>query len=120
MKFNLLAPMAADDYLSTFKHMFTNMFRDKTQALPFQPHNWSKHRQKLKAWKKVEQVKDEKPVFKPTEYASNEDRWTVFVMCDWCNLLKGAMFLLIMNIMMQIGGRVGEGSTIMKEGIKVV
>eukprot|EP00957_Ditylum_brightwellii_P116674 8899796-Ditylum_brightwellii.AAC.1 len=73
MKFDLLAPKAADDYLSAFKHLFTNMFRDKTQALPFQPHNWSKYRQKLKAWKKALQAKDRKHVFKPTECASDED-----------------------------------------------
>eukprot|EP00957_Ditylum_brightwellii_P015926 1199336-Ditylum_brightwellii.AAC.1 len=61
MKFDLLAPKVADDYLSTFKHLFTNMLRDKPQAHPFQPHNWSRYRQKLKAWKKAEQAKDGKP-----------------------------------------------------------
>ena len=114
-----LSPKSADDYLSAFKKWCLLRFRQQKEPNTFKAFQWNQYRTKLKKWKKQERLVQGKPLSKPTTAANDTDRWTSFAMCVWCNLVQGALFLLVFNILVQIGGRVSESSTCLKEDITV-
>eukprot|EP00957_Ditylum_brightwellii_P197059 15012544-Ditylum_brightwellii.AAC.1 len=58
------------------------------------------------------------PLIKSKEVADNRERWTIFVMCMWSNVMKGSMLVVLSNLMIQIGGRLSEIATLAKPHIK--
>jgi len=120
-KNDLLAWKAADQYLSAFKTYFSRVkFSKKDEPIPFQSRFWSLYRSRLETWKRAEKNKDGKGgnLVNPKEAATEEDRWAIFAMCCWSNSLRGSLFCLIFNLLIQIGGRVSEASTMLKSDLK--
>ena len=55
---------------------------------------------------------------KPKETANDDDRWTIFVICTWANMVSASIFALLLNVLVQIGGRVSKARTMLKSELK--
>jgi hypothetical protein len=49
--------------------------------------------------------------------AIDSDRWSIFAMCMWCNIIAGLMFHVIFCFLVQVGGRVNKVSTMRKSDL---
>ena len=117
----LLSFKSADTLYSAFKTYFSRQkFPNHPMPRPFEERFWKFYRKNLLKWKEAQNVADGKGVdlIKSKEIANDEDRWTIFVMCVWHNLANAFMFGLLYNMLVQIGGRVSEASTILKSEIR--
>jgi hypothetical protein len=79
---------------------------------------WSRYRSKLRMFKVAQAVANNKLLSCPKKSANDDDRWSMFGMCVWGNTTSGALFLALMSILFQVGGRVSEGSTVNKSNFK--
>ena len=114
----LLDYESATGYLSSFKSYFTLKYKCLDCIKPFDDKMWSRYRSKLRMFKVAQAVANNKLLSCPKKAANDDDRWSMFGMCVWGNTTSGALFLALMSILFQVGGRVSEGSTVNKSNFK--
>eukprot|EP00957_Ditylum_brightwellii_P062927 4775104-Ditylum_brightwellii.AAC.1 len=95
-------------------------FNTNKYPKPFEDRYWSHYRKKLLDCK--EKQRRHKclggSLIKSKEAADNRDCWRILVMCMRSNVMKGSMFAVLCNLIIQIGGRLSEIATVAKSHIK--
>ena len=113
----LMSYKSADTYYSSFKTYFCrNKFNTDAMPIPFEDRFWSVYRKRLTRWKEAQSIEKGLGVelVKPKETASEDDIWTIFVMCTWSNMVSGFMFACLLNVLIQIGGCISKACTMLK------
>eukprot|EP00957_Ditylum_brightwellii_P187601 14285394-Ditylum_brightwellii.AAC.1 len=72
--------------------------------------------ERLTKWKEAQSIEKGLGVdlVKPKETASEDDIWTIIVICTWTNVVSGFMFACLLSVLSQIGGHISKACTMLK------